>query len=122
MYAITAHERVLIDQAIAAGAVRYIPPGVSGIDRQTGRPWPSVEKAIAAHMASVAEEERRRKEAAQQAKRRERRSCRPDRKAVTAKGDDAPQSNTSAKAARQAERRAFLRERRRQIDELRAGV
>jgi len=49
MYAITAHDRALIDQAIAAGAVRHIPPGVSGIDLETGQPWPTVEAAIEAH-------------------------------------------------------------------------
>jgi len=54
MYAITARERALIDQAIAAGAVRFIPQGVTGIDWKTGRHWPSVEDAIAAHMALVA--------------------------------------------------------------------
>lgn len=120
MYAITAHERVLIDQAIAAGAVRFIPQGVTGIDWRTGRHWPSVEDAIAAYMALVAEEERRRKATAQEAKRRARRSSPRNKKAATAKGGDAPRSDTSAKAARQAERRAFLRERQRQIDELRA--
>ena len=120
MYAITGHERVLIDQAIAAGAVRFIPQGVTGIDWKTGRHWPSVEDAIGAHMALVAEEERRRKATAQEAKRRAGRSNRRDRKAAAAKGGDAPRSDTGAKAARQAERRAFLRERQKQIGELRA--
>lgn len=51
MYAITAHDRALIDEAIAAGAVRHIPLGVSGFDWSTNAPWPSVEEAIAAHEA-----------------------------------------------------------------------
>lgn len=49
MYAITSNDRALIDQAIAAGAVRHIPRGVSGIDSLTGEYWPTVEAAIAAH-------------------------------------------------------------------------
>lgn len=53
MYAITAHDRALIDEAIAAGAVRHIPLGVSGINWVTKSPWPSVEEAIAAHEAET---------------------------------------------------------------------
>lgn len=49
MFVVTAHDRTLIDQAIAAGAVRQIPRGVSGIDPLTGEHWPTVEAAIAAH-------------------------------------------------------------------------
>jgi len=49
MYAITSRDRVLIDQAIAAGAVRHIPHGVSGIDPATGQHYPTVEAAIVAH-------------------------------------------------------------------------
>lgn len=49
MYAITSHDRALIDQAIAAGAVRHIPRGVSGFDTSTGRHHPTVEAAIIAH-------------------------------------------------------------------------
>lgn len=49
MYAITSHDRALIDQAIAAGAVRHIPRGVSGIDPSTGQHYPTVEAAIVAH-------------------------------------------------------------------------
>lgn len=53
MYAITAHDRALIDDAIASGAVRHIPLGVSGFDWATNAPWPSVEEAIAAHEAQT---------------------------------------------------------------------
>jgi hypothetical protein len=49
MYAITSHDRALIDQAIAAGAVRHIPRGVSGFDTSTGQRYPTVEAAILAH-------------------------------------------------------------------------
>ncbi len=53
MYAITEHDRALIDQAIAAGAVRKIPTGVFGIDCATDKPYPSIEAAVAAHEATV---------------------------------------------------------------------
>lgn len=53
MYAITAHDRALIDEAIASGAVRHIPLGVSGFDWATNAPWPSVDDAIAAHEAQT---------------------------------------------------------------------
>ena len=53
MYAITAHDRALIDEAIAAGAVRHIPLGVSGINWTTNAPWPSIDEAIAAHEAET---------------------------------------------------------------------
>jgi hypothetical protein len=46
-------DRALIDQAVAAGAVRKIPRGVFGIDCTTGRPYPSIEAAIAAHERTV---------------------------------------------------------------------
>lgn len=49
MYAITAYDRALIDEAIAAGAVRHIPLGVSGINMATNAPWPSIDDAICAH-------------------------------------------------------------------------
>lgn len=53
MYAITAYDRALIDEAIAAGAVRHIPLGVSGINMATNAPWPSIDEAIAAHEAQT---------------------------------------------------------------------
>lgn len=53
MYAITPHDRALIDEAIAAGAVRHIPLGVSGINWATNAPWPSIDEAISAHEAQT---------------------------------------------------------------------
>jgi hypothetical protein len=53
MYAITAHDRALINEAIAAGAVRHIPLGVSGINWATNAPWPSVEEAMADRNCSM---------------------------------------------------------------------
>lgn len=47
------YDRTLIDRAVAAGVVRRIPAGVFGIDPSTGRPYPSIEAAIAAHEATV---------------------------------------------------------------------
>jgi hypothetical protein len=53
MYAITAYDRALIDQAVAVGPVRHIPASVFGIDAATGLPYSSVEAAIAAHETTV---------------------------------------------------------------------
>jgi hypothetical protein len=53
MYAITAYDRALIDQAVAAGAIQKIPAGVFGIDAATGLPYSSIEAAIAAHETTV---------------------------------------------------------------------
>jgi hypothetical protein len=44
---ITPAERALIDAAIAAGRVRKIPRGVSGIDPITGRTWAQTRTAMA---------------------------------------------------------------------------
>jgi hypothetical protein len=43
---ITPADRALIDAAIAAGRVRKIPRGVSGIDPITGRNWMEIRAAI----------------------------------------------------------------------------
>lgn len=50
-------ERSLIDAAIAAGRITYIPPGVSGLD-DSGVPFGSIDRAIAAHKAWLARYDR----------------------------------------------------------------
>ncbi|MHA6687775.1 hypothetical protein [Mesorhizobium sp. A556] len=44
-----ATDRALIDAAIAAGMVRHIPRGVSGIDPTTGHGWREIGKAMLAN-------------------------------------------------------------------------
>jgi hypothetical protein len=46
---ITPADRALIDAAIAAGKVRKIPRGVSGIDPETGRGWQQIGAAMLAN-------------------------------------------------------------------------
>ncbi|MGB3897033.1 MAG: hypothetical protein WA973_00585 [Mesorhizobium sp.] len=46
---ISAADRALIDAAIAAGKVRKIPRGVSGIDPMTGHGWKEIGKAMLAN-------------------------------------------------------------------------
>jgi hypothetical protein len=49
MNAITPADRALIDAAIAAGRVRKIPRGVSGIDPETGHGWKAIGAAMLAN-------------------------------------------------------------------------
>jgi hypothetical protein len=46
---ITSADRALIDAAIAAGRVRKIPRGVSGIDPETGHGWQEIGAAMLAN-------------------------------------------------------------------------